>query len=85
MDRVRAVIREVLERAPGSIRELAREAGISPTALQRVRDGDFRLSPKLLNRLADALERWGGTCRDLAAEVREVARSGEEENDGTQR
>ena len=85
MDNLRAVIKEVLQRAPGSTRELARQAGLSHTALQRVRDGQMSLSPERLDALADALGRWSVDCSELAELVREVARSLEldqEESDG---
>lgn len=57
---------EAVEAAPGSIRELADEAGVSDTLIRLVRDGDRRLTPATRDALADALRRWGARCEAAA-------------------
>lgn len=62
--------RRALDRAPGSLRELARAAHVSHSLLSRVRSGEVPLSPRVVNAVADALEGWGATCADLARRLR---------------
>jgi predicted transcriptional regulator len=63
---VRAVIRAAVQQAPGSIRELAREAGLSESALRQVRDGEIDLTADSVRRIIRALRRWSRTTADLA-------------------
>lgn len=60
-------IEEAIETAPGSIRELAREAGVSDSLLRHVRDGRRRLTSDTKTALAAALRRWSDRCRKAAA------------------
>lgn len=60
------MLREVLQRAPGSIRELARAAGVDVTLLTKVRDGDRRLTPATREKVVGALRRWSETTVELA-------------------
>lgn len=66
MESKRAVLRRVLESAPGSIRALAREAGLAHVTLLKVRDGDRNLTPERWADVVAALRRWEATCGDLA-------------------
>lgn len=59
-------LRRVLEEAPGSVRALAEEAGLSDTLLLLVRDGERRLTPRTRQALVSALRRWGERCHELA-------------------
>lgn len=59
------LIGRVIEEAPGSIRELAREAGVSHVLLITIRDGKARLTPKTRKALATALRRWSERLEGL--------------------
>lgn len=63
------MIRRVLEEAPGSIRELAREAGVSHSLLVAIRDGQRRLTPATREALATALRRWSERLEALAEQM----------------
>lgn len=73
MERARAVLRTVLEDAPGSIRELAREAGLAHVTLIQVRDGDRNLTRERWADLVAALRRWEDRCGHLADELEDAA------------
>ncbi len=79
METQRAVLQEILERAPGSIRELAREAGLTHAALTQARDGLIRLTPESIDKLAVALARWGQTCVELAHRLKTAEPEGKDE------
>lgn len=64
-----AILRRVLEEAPGSIRELAREAGVSHVLLLGIRDGRRRLTPETRDAVAGALRGWAGRLEELADEL----------------
>lgn len=66
MDRVRAELKRVLEQAPGSIRELARAAGIAHVTLIQARRGDFQLGEDRVRAIVKVLRRWSKRCADLA-------------------
>lgn len=72
---------EALEAAPGSVRELAREAGLSESLLRHVRDGRRRLTPETGDAVAAALRRWSERCR-TAAEVVDSAVTETRRRDG---
>lgn len=64
-------LQKALDRVPGSIRELAAEAGLSEALLRAVRDGDRRCTERTRRRLLDALRSWEEDCGD-AAEILEA-------------
>ena len=66
MESQRDVVRQILEEAPGSIRELAREAGIAHVTLLHVRDGRHKLSPDKATAVVAALRDWSERCANLA-------------------
>lgn len=66
MEKGRDVLREILDAAPGSIRELARASGVHVTLLTKARDGERRLTTATRERLVQALRRWSDTCDRLA-------------------
>ena len=57
--KVRNALLEALEAAPCSLRALAREAGVSHTALRRIRSGDLGATPAVASKVAAALEKYG--------------------------
>lgn len=63
------VLRKILGNAPGSIRELAREAELSHGLLVAIRDGDRRMTTSTRAALVQALREWGETCTALAEEL----------------
>lgn len=78
METGRAVLQRILRDAPGSIRELAREAGVSHRLLRAARDGDRNLTPATRDAVLRALRTWAGTCSELAdaLEAAELDRPG---------
>ena len=72
MERVRAVLRLVLDQAPGSMRELARASGLSHAALYQFRYGKTNLRPESVHRVAGALRTWSRTCGEFADELEQA-------------
>jgi hypothetical protein len=64
--RMRAAIRAAMREAPGSTRHLAREAGVSESALRQARDGAIRLTPATIRKIIRALRRWSRISAKLA-------------------
>lgn len=62
-------VAQALKAWPGSLRALAREAGVSHVTLLRLRDGD-RPSAETTTRLARALEQAGQRCQQAAKRLR---------------
>ena len=67
-------ILRAIERAPASARALARQAGVSNVLLSQLKRGDFNATRRVAEKLARALERWGGECLEAARRVRAAAR-----------
>lgn len=65
-DELRETLRRVLEEAPGSIRALAREAGVDHSTLLKERDGKRSVPDGRARELAAALRRWSERCSELA-------------------
>ena len=63
-------IRQALEAWPGSLRSLAREAGVAHSTLVRIRDGEFEASPEVTQQIATALEVAGSRCQRAAQRLR---------------
>lgn len=59
-------VARAVEVAPGSIRELAAEAGVSDALIRHVRDGRRRLTPATREALAGALRSWAARCEAAA-------------------
>ncbi len=70
-------VREALRSFPGSVRALAREAGVSETLLRQIRDGDRTATPRTLRLIADAME-FMGARQTHAASILRDAISGKE-------
>lgn len=75
------LLRQALGAVPGSLRELARAADLSPRLLRMVRDGDRRLTPATRDALIAALRRWEERC-GRAAEALERSDPGTGGDDG---
>lgn len=60
-------VAEAVEAAPGSIRQLAEEAGVSEALIRHVRDGRRRLTPATRDALSGALRRWAARCEAAAS------------------
>ncbi len=69
MENVRVALGRAMEEAPGSVRELARAAGLDHAALVRVRDGEYNLTPARVRSVIAALRAWSSRCADLADEL----------------
>jgi hypothetical protein len=84
MSKVRAALRKALRDMPGSIRQLAEEAGLTHPSLIYVRDGRQRLRPENLRAVIRVLRRWARTCARLADELEAAAQeeASKEEDDG---
>lgn len=65
-----AAVRRAIANVPGSIRELAKEAGVSHVVLWAIVHGRERATPRVARLVAAALERWGKRCAGNAARVR---------------
>jgi lambda repressor-like predicted transcriptional regulator len=63
-------LRRAIRNAPSSIRELAKEAGVSHVVLWAIVRGRERATPRVARLVASALERWGRRCATDAARVR---------------
>ncbi len=79
MENVRAALSRAMERAPGSVRELARAAGIDHAALVRVRDGEYNLTPARVRSVVAALRAWSERCSGLADELEEALKVDEQD------
>jgi hypothetical protein len=68
-----------MRQAPGSVRDLAREAGISEAALRQARDGTIQFTPDTTGKLIRALRRWSRTTAELADRLEQALKSEEEQ------
>lgn len=64
-------LRKVIERSPCNARTFALAAGLSPTLLTLIQQGQRPLTPDTRTALARALRQWGDTCHDLADDLKE--------------
>jgi transcriptional regulator with XRE-family HTH domain len=65
-------LRRAIRNAPSSIRELAKEAGVSHVVLWAIVRGRARATPRVARLVAGALERWGQRCAADASRVRKA-------------
>lgn len=68
-------VRRALKRAPGTLRALAREAGVSLRLLQLIRDGERSATPEVVAALAHALERLAKQNAEAARVLRQALMS----------
>ncbi len=69
-------VARAIERAPCSIRELAREAGLAHVTLLRIIHGTRPATPEVAAAVAQALERWGEQCSQEADRINRKLRGG---------
>lgn len=77
----RTVIQVILQEVPASVRELAREAGVSHGLLLAIRDGERGMTPATREAVVGALRRWSERCAELA-EALDAAKPREGGDDG---
>ena len=65
-------VKIVMGTVPGSLRELAREAGISHSLVSQIRNGKRNASTQTLDALAAALRRWSHQCQVGANRLRQA-------------
>ncbi len=70
--------RRALELAPTSMRALAREAGVDPSLLVRIRAGERSAMPQVVAALVCALDRLAGRHAQAADVLREALSTEEE-------
>jgi hypothetical protein len=63
-------LRQALKAWPGSLRSLARAAGVAHSTLVRIRDGAFEGSPEITRVVANALDAAGTDCQRAARQLR---------------
>lgn len=68
-------LRQAIRKAPGSMRALAREAGVSHVMLTGIVSGRERASERVALKVARALERLAARCSGEAAAVRAALKS----------
>lgn len=61
-DSLQIILRRALARVPGTVRELARDAGVAHSTLVRIQTGERPASRAVVRRVARALRSWGGRC-----------------------
>lgn len=72
---LQAVLRRAITDTPGSLRALAREAGLPHVRLVRIRQGTaITLTLADARRIAAALERWSGRSARQASLIRAAVR-----------
>jgi transcriptional regulator with XRE-family HTH domain len=71
MPTLQEVVRFALAEVPGSLRAIAREAGVPHSTLVRIRQGDRDATREVAEALADALGRWAADCRSAELSLRE--------------
>lgn len=69
-ERLAEVVRKLLDRVPGSDRELARAADVPPSTLSRIRSRTRGCTPEVARALADVLADWREDCVEAEATLR---------------
>jgi transcriptional regulator with XRE-family HTH domain len=69
-----ARVRRALDRAPCSLRRLAREADVPHSTLVRIQKGEREATLDVAHRVARALSAWGKQCQKLAEAVERATR-----------
>ncbi len=63
------IVAQAVEAAPCSLRALAREAGVPPSTLTRIVNGERDATPAVARAVADALRRWRDDCATSAVGI----------------
>jgi transcriptional regulator with XRE-family HTH domain len=72
MSHLEEALLQALERAPGSLRAIAREAGVPHSTLVRIKQGERGVTPEVAKAVADALRRWSGRCGSAEGLLRDA-------------
>lgn len=65
-------VRQALDMAPGSLRAIAQEAGVSEGMLRHIREGRRRATPTVMEAVAEALEQLAREHAAAAALLRDA-------------
>lgn len=77
-ERLAKAVRTVLDRVPGSDRELARQAGVPPSTVSRIRSGERGCTPAVAEALADVAGQWADDCGEAESILRDALHDEEE-------
>lgn len=70
-------VREILDAVPGSDRELSLEAGVPPSTISRIRQGERGCTPEVARALVEVLSRWSEDCREAETKLRRALQAEE--------
>jgi transcriptional regulator with XRE-family HTH domain len=68
-------VARAIEKAPCSLRALAREAGVAPSTLTRIRTGELEPTVELADRIARALDSLARQAREQSGRCARLART----------
>jgi transcriptional regulator with XRE-family HTH domain len=71
MPKLQEAVRLALAEVPGSLREIARAAGVPHSTLVRIRRGERDATRDVAKALATALGQWAADCRSAEERLRE--------------
>ena len=71
MANLEEAVRRALAQVPGSMRALAKEAGIPHSTLVRIKQGQLGASPAVATAVADAFGRWADRCSSAEGLLRD--------------
>ena len=72
MTRLEEAFLKALEQAPGSLRAIAREAGVPHSTLVRIKRGQRGATVDMARAVADALGRWSSRCSTAEGLLRDA-------------
>ena len=72
MTRLEEALRKALEQAPGTLRAIAREAGVPHSTLVRIKRGERGATVEVARAVADAFGRWSGRCGSAEGLLRDA-------------
>ena len=67
---LQTVVRHAIQRAPCSVRALAKAAGVSHVTLALIVQGKQRATPRVALKVARALDQWAARCAQQSGKVR---------------
>ena len=71
MDRLEEALLKALDQAPGSLRAIAREAGVPHSTLVRIKRGERGATVDVAGSVAEALRRWADRCSSAEGLLRD--------------
>lgn len=75
------VVREILDRVPGSDRELSQAADVPPSTISRIRNGQRGCTREVADALAEVLARWSDDCQKAAHDLRRALQTREADDE----